>query len=361
MEQILKNILQKLKTAGYEAYAVGGYPRDYYLGLKTNDFDITTNARPEDVKRIFPHADDKDKKYGKVSMRQEDYTIEITTYRTENSYSKHRKPIQITYTNDLKTDLYRRDFIMNTLCMDADGKWVDLLGAMDDIRHKRIRTVGDANIKIEEDALRILRAIRFATTLDFELDDDLKAAIQLYKENLRQLSSFRKQEELKRIFESKNVEKGIHLLKEIEAQLDLSGLDTLNPHTSYLGIWAQLTYSNYEFSKSEQKEIEKLRTLLHEDILEPHILYQYGHYYCSVVAEIKGISKKHIIDAYQALPIHHRDEIAISSKELEQLVPKQMIKTVYQDLELQILSGNLENLKVFIKKYIVKNYNGRKD
>ncbi len=360
MDITLIEVLNKITKAGYEAYVVGGYPRDFYLGRKTTDYDVTTNATPEDLKKIFPDLDDKYSEYGKVIVKMGETLIEVTTYRIELNYQNHRKPT-ITYATELSIDLKRRDFIINTLCMDKHGNFIDLLEARKDIDKKLIRVVGNAKEKIEQDSLRILRAIRFATTLNFKLDTELKEAISLYKKNLKELSFHRKREELNRIFESDNVEYGIELLKEIEVELDLSGLSKVNTRTSVLGIWAQLDFSsNYKFSKNEKREIEKLKQLLKQDILDPYILYQYGYYYCGLIAEIKGKAKGEIIEAYKKIPIHHRDEIALTPKELMRLVPREEIGNVYEDLEQQIVSGNLENVKVFIKKYVMKKYNGRK-
>lgn len=356
----LLKLLNKITEAGYEAYLVGGYPRDVYLGRTTTDYDVTTSATPEELKQIFSDIDDKDSKYGRATIKIENMVVEITTYRTETDYEKHRKPT-ITFAKELSIDLNRRDFIMNTLCIDKNGNFVDLLGAKKDIDDKIIRVVGDSKKKIEEDALRILRAIRFATILNFTLDEPLKEAISLYKKNLKELSYFRKREELNQIFASSNIEYGIELLKDLEEELEIFGISKLNPHTSVLGIWAQLEFSSkYEFSKSDKKEIEKLKQLLEQNILDPFILYQYGHYYAGIAAEIKGLSKSDVIESYRKLPIHHRDEIALSSNELKQMVPKEKLGEIYEDIEKKILSGELENLKIFIRRYILENYDRRK-
>lgn len=361
MNTIIKEILDQIINAGFEAYLVGGYPRDYYLSIKTDDYDITTNATPEELKLIFPKANFENAHYGRVTIENLEETIEITTYRKEENYHCHRFPQTVVFVKTLKEDLLRRDFIINTLCMDAQENYIDLLNAKKDLDDKIIQTVGNANQKIEQDALRILRAIRFASTLNFKLTPELVEAIRKNKDNLKDLSYFRKKEELNRIFVSKYVKKEIPLLKELEEPLEIYGLEHVNVDTSLLGIWAQLDFSpKYEFSRNERKGIEKIRILLEEDILDPFVLYTYGHYYCGIASEIKGIPKSKVLEAYQNLPIHHRTEIALSPKELERLVSKEMIGTVYDDLETQILKGSLENLKVFLKKYVIQKYNRRK-
>lgn len=364
MKQVLKKILEIIVDAGYEAYLVGGYPRDCYRNVETSDYDVATSATPEELKTLFPNLDDTDSSYGRVSIRLEDCLVEITTFRKDFFYEEHRFPQKVIYVKNLSEDLLRRDFVMNTLCMDQDENFIDLLGAKKDIDQKIIRAVGNPFSKMEEDALRILRAIRFATVLDFQIDLELKQAMKQYKNYIHKLSYFRKKEELNRIFMSEHVKKGIDLLKEfeLEDELEVYGFETLNPSTSLLGIWAQLDFSScYEFSKQEKREIEKIRELLKKNVLDSFVLYQYGVYDCGIVAEIKGISKNQVIEHYRSLPIHHRNEIALSPKELESLVGKNLMGAVYEDLEHQILNGMLENLKIFVKKYVIQKYNGRNE
>lgn len=362
MNIVIKTILKKITDFGFEAYLVGGYPRDTYLGLKTNDYDITTNATPKQLKKIFPKANFSNAKYGSITIKNLDYFIEITTYRKEEEYLLHRFPQKITYVKTLNEDLLRRDFTINTLCMNEHGEYIDLLGARNDLEKKIIRVVGNTHNKIEQDSLRILRAIRFASNLHFRLDLDLQEAIKHYKNNIKELSYFRKKQELDRIFIGPNADYGISLLSNLEEPLEVYGLEKLNLNTSILGIWAQLDFSpKYEFSRNERKEIEKIRQLLKEDLYDPFILYTYGHYYCSVAAEIRNMSKNKILELYQNLPIHHRTEIAINVKELEILVSREMIGSVFEDLEIQILKGSLDNVKLLLKKYIIKKYRRRKN
>lgn len=364
MKQELQEVLKKFTDSGYEAFLIGGYPRDYYLNIETNDFDIATSATPEELKKIFPKANYQDSLYGRVTVFLEECSIEITTYRKDGSYIENRFPKEIVYVKSLKDDLPRRDFVMNTLCMNEKGELIDLLGAKEDLDGKMIRSVGDPYQKMEEDALRILRAIRFASALNFHIDSELWNAMKQYKANVQGLSYFRKKEELNRIFTSKYVDYGISLLKELdlEQELEIFGIYKLFAHTSLFGIWAQLDFSSkYEFSRSEKREIEKIRTLLALDVYDPLILYTYGYYYCGIAAEIKGLSKNRVLEIYKTLPIHHRNEIAITSKELQLFVEKEMISMVYEDLEKQILSGNLDNLKFFIKVYIKEKYHRRNE
>ena len=172
MEHALK-ILKELTSKSYKAYIVGGFVRDYLLGIESNDIDITTNATPKEIKEIFNDNCLPNDDYGSVVVLKNGVHFEITTFRKEFDYVDNRRPLEVKYVNDLYTDLLRRDFVINTLCMDDNGKIIDYLGGQIDLEKRIIRCVGDSYVKFSEDSLRILRAIRFATILDFELSSDI--------------------------------------------------------------------------------------------------------------------------------------------------------------------------------------------
>ena len=198
------NVLKTLEESGYSAYIVGGFVRDYTLGIISKDVDIATNATPKQIMEIFKTSVLPKEEYGSVTLYVKNYRFEITTFRREIKYINNRKPIEIEYINDLIEDLKRRDFKMNTLCMDKYGKILDFFDGKKDIKKKIINTVGDSNYKFSQDSLRILRAIRFATILNFKLSDDVKNAILNNKHLLKTLSYSRKKQELDKIFLSKN-------------------------------------------------------------------------------------------------------------------------------------------------------------
>ena len=164
MNDTARLILNKINESGFQAYLVGGYPRDLYLGRESTDFDICTNATPKDLTEIFGDVKQHLEQYGSVTVYLNNLRFEITTFRKDIKYINNRKPIEIEYIDNLEDDLKRRDFTMNTMCLDSEGNLIDLLNGKEDIDKHLIRTVGDANKKISEDSLRILRAIRFATT-----------------------------------------------------------------------------------------------------------------------------------------------------------------------------------------------------
>ena len=195
-------VLNKFSENGYLAYIVGGYPRDYLLGIKTKDIDICTNANPKQIMEIFDTEGVSDTKYGSVKVIYKNYKFDVTTFRKDIKYEDNRKPIKIKYIDNLKKDLLRRDFTINTICIDKDENIIDILGARVDIDNKIIKTVRNPRYRLMEDSLRILRAIRFATILDFNIDDKTKNYIVKYGYLLKKLSGSRKKEELGKIFSS---------------------------------------------------------------------------------------------------------------------------------------------------------------
>jgi len=172
MNETALKILKKINSNGFVSYLVGGYPRDLYLGKESIDYDICTNATPKELKEIFGESVLPAEQYGSVTLMYHNTRFEITTFRKDIKYINNRKPVEIEYVDNLLDDLKRRDFTMNTMCIDSNGNLIDLLNGKEDINDRIIRTVGNAELKIYEDSLRIHRAIRFATILNFKLDDD---------------------------------------------------------------------------------------------------------------------------------------------------------------------------------------------
>ena len=172
-------LLNIFRKSGFEAYIVGGFVRDFILGKESVDIDISTSATPKEIEKIFKGKTSKSTKeaYGSIIVSYKGFLYEITTFRMDLDYKDNRHPSKIIYVKDLITDLQRRDFTMNTLCMNYKGEVLDPLNSISDVKKHVIKTVGDPNIKLKEDSLRILRAIRFSSVLDFELSSDLSDAI----------------------------------------------------------------------------------------------------------------------------------------------------------------------------------------
>lgn len=355
-------LLKKIENNGFEAYIVGGYVRDYILGLDSIDVDITTNATPMDIKNIFKDICLPNEEYGSVKIIMKNIHFEITTYRKEYSYINNRKPIKFKYINDLMEDLKRRDFTINTLCMDSSGRILDLIGGLKDIDDKVIDTVGDSDNKFSEDALRMLRAIRFATVLNFRLKDNVKSAIIKNKQYLRNLSYERKKQELDRIFASNNAKYGIDLLLELglDSVLEIYNLKDIVLCNDIIGIWSSLKVSsNYSFTSNEKTIMKRINEALELDNLNPMVLYKYGLYISSIAASMKGIDRKEVIKEFEKLPITGIHDININGNQIMHLLNRDggsYIKDIYNDLEYKILMGELKNNNSDIKKYIIQNY-----
>ena len=362
MNELALKVLKKIDSNGYKAYLVGGYVRDLYMGRESVDFDICTNATPQVLKNIFGNLILPTEQYGSVTLILNNIRFEITTFRREIKYLNNRKPIEIEYVNNLYEDLTRRDFTMNTMCIDSQGNIIDLLNGREDINDKVIKTVGDADFKISEDSLRILRAIRFATILNFNLDEDLKSAIKNHKDLLKTLSYQRKKDELDKIFSSPNVEYGLSLIKELELEscLELSNLKNLVKTTYLIGIWAQLDcLDKYPFNSVERDSIIAINELKNRDLLDYNNLYKYGLYISTIVSEIKGIDKKLINEKYNSLYIKNKTEINISALEICEILnkkPGKFLKSIFDDIEYKLVNKKLENNKEEIKKYILSKY-----
>ncbi|WP_295883452.1 CCA tRNA nucleotidyltransferase [uncultured Anaerococcus sp.] len=209
-------ILKQLEDAGFESYAVGGCVRDELLNRVNFDVDITTSARPDEIKEVFKDYKiiDIGAKFGTIKVLDEDSEYEITTMRRESGYSDKRHPEKIAFTNDIKEDLKRRDFTINAMAK-RNGQIIDLFDGKKDLKDKIIRAVGDPNERIKEDVLRSLRAVRFATTLNFDISDDLKTAIRNNAESIEEISKERIQVELNKILLADEPRRGILLLEEV--------------------------------------------------------------------------------------------------------------------------------------------------
>lgn len=199
-------LLVKLEQAGYEAYAVGGCVRDSILGLPVHDYDITTNALPEEVIQVFNTCQviETGLQHGTVTVMLGDTGFEITTFRIDGEYIDNRRPSSVTFTNKLKEDLSRRDFTINAMAADKFGNVIDYFNGYEDIQQKIIRCVGNPDKRFNEDGLRMLRALRFATRLGFDIESETADSIRLNKELLYNISAERIQKEFNGIISCTN-------------------------------------------------------------------------------------------------------------------------------------------------------------
>jgi len=205
-------VIKELEAAGFETYAVGGCVRDSLLGKVPTDWDIATAAQVEQVIAIVPGAKVFSEKFGVARLEMEEITIDVATFRIEGPYSDHRRPDQVEFTLSVLEDLKRRDFTINAIADNPDRPVVDPFGGRDDIKGKLIKTVGEAEVRFEEDPLRMLRGIRLAAALDFELHQSVKSAIQEKKHLIGGLSKERIRREFEKIMVGNNTGKGLRML-----------------------------------------------------------------------------------------------------------------------------------------------------
>lgn len=198
------HIINTLEEAGYEAYAVGGCVRDSILGREPDDWDITTSAKPEEIKRLFPRTVDTGIKHGTVTVLLGGEGFEVTTYRIDGVYEDGRHPSEVTFTASLKEDLRRRDFTINAMAYNARSGLVDLYGGLADMENRVIRCVGNAGERFDEDALRMLRAVRFSAQLAYRIEEATGEAVKALAPNLQKISAERIQVELVKLVTSPN-------------------------------------------------------------------------------------------------------------------------------------------------------------
>ena len=264
------NIIKTLEAAGYEAFAVGGCIRDSVLGRTPQDWDITTSAKPQDVKRLFSHTIDTGIQHGTVTVMLEHEGFEVTTYRIDGEYEDARHPKEVTYTVNLLEDLKRRDFTINAMAYNESRGLVDAFDGMGDLQKKVIRCVGNPKERFTEDALRMLRALRFAAQLGFEVEEQTFAAIRELAQTIEKISAERIQTELVKLLTSDHPE----LIREVYT----SGIsDVILPEFSVLMQTEQnnphhcYTVGEHTIHVVQQVENQKVLRLaaLFHDIAKP--------------------------------------------------------------------------------------------
>lgn len=233
-------VLKAIEQAGFEAYFVGGAVRDVLLGHHIHDIDIATSAYPEEVKALFDKTIDTGLQHGTVTVLYEGESYEITTFRTESGYQDFRRPDKVTFVQNLDEDLKRRDFTINALAMNTQGEVIDLFNGLDDLKHHVIRAVGDPEQRFHEDALRMLRAVRFMSQLKFTIEARTKQAILDHHQLLHKISIERIREEFVKMGlgpDSRAAFAVFIATKLVEACPNFAG------QSDHLAVYLQLEYS----------------------------------------------------------------------------------------------------------------------
>lgn len=287
LSQGAKKALELLHSNGYEAYVVGGSVRDMLMGNNAHDFDITTSATPDQMKTVFDgyYTVDTGIKHGTITFVYEKEPIEITTYRIDGDYKDSRHPESVEFTTKLENDLSRRDFTINALVYNDNEGIIDLFGGQNDIKNKIIKAIGNPKKRFEEDALRILRGVRFASQLGFEIEKDTKKAMVECAHLLHNISCERINTELTKFLLGKNVKKALldnyEIIGEIIPQIkEMHGFEQHNYHH----IYDVLEHTAVAIENIEPIPHLRLTMLLHDTgkvatfkLAEDGVGHFYGH------------------------------------------------------------------------------------
>lgn len=279
--------IEMLNNAGYEAYAVGGCVRDAIMNIEINDFDITTSATPEEMQQVFKNERTYETgiKHGTITFVYENENVEITTYRLDGEYEDNRRPKSVEFTKSLENDLKRRDFTMNAIVYNNSEGYIDMFGGIEDIKNKTIRAIGNPKDRFNEDALRILRAIRFASKLGFEIEENTKKAMLECKHLLHNISGERIAAEINKFVLGSNVKKAIldhyDILSEIIPEFEaMHNFDQKNDWH----VYDVLTHTAVVVENTPQIAHLRLTALLHDTgkvhtftVDEKGIGHFYGH------------------------------------------------------------------------------------
>ncbi len=348
---IMKDIVNELIKNGYEAYIIGGFVRDYLLGIKSMDVDICTSATINQIMKIFKGRGKPFKEYFAYHIEENGYSYDITTYRKELRYRRN-KPVEISIANSLEEDILRRDFTINTFAIDKDGNLIDILGAKKDLNSKLIKVVGDTNKKLTEDKTRIIRAIRFSCTLDFDLHPDIINFLENKNAYLlNEVPKEYKRSELDKIFDSNNINKFFYFVKRynMEKYFNIK-FDTVIPTYNKYGIWAQIE-TDLPFSNKELKIINSIKELVKDKDIYLNELQQYDNEVLYNAASILKIEEK-LKSLMDILKLKSVIDLDIDINTFFKYVDVKNIKKIYRQVEKNIIDGYLQNNSDDIEYYL---------
>lgn len=381
-------LLNKIKEAGFEAYFVGGSVRDVLLGRDIHDVDIATSSYPEETKRIFERTVDIGIEHGTVLVLENGGEYEITTFRTEDVYVDYRRPQSVFFVRSLEEDLKRRDFTVNAFALDENGEVIDLFNGLTDLDNKLLRAVGQPEERFNEDALRIMRGLRFAATLNFDIDRATFQAMTTHAPLLEKISIERSFIEFDKLLMAPHWRKGIEALQATKAYQYLPDLaDTFEKWQSLLDkmsedfvftsseqAWATLILAlairepkhflkKWKTSVNFQKDVERIVQVFNYRLnneLTKEQVYAYGKKVIVLAEELRqaqglpvDFAKIESLD--QELVIHDKHEIVVNGgmliKELG-LKPGPDMGRLLTAVEKAIVIGDLANEKKAIFDFI---------
>lgn len=389
-------VLNKLESAGFEAYFVGGSVRDFLLNKEINDVDIATSATPNEVKQIFSKTVDIGIEHGTVLVLFQDQSYEITTFRSEAEYEDFRRPKEVSFIRNLTEDLQRRDFTMNAIAMDKDGNLIDPFNGRISINNQVIQTVGKAADRFQEDALRMMRAVRFVSQLSFKIEMETQNALISLVHLLENIAVERKQAEFDKLLCGDDRKQALELILQTNIYSYLPGLSNqkdriklmLDYHLEKLNkreMWALLVYClNIKMKGIEEflrgwriplKEIREIQLVLHylyqrfETSWSLYDLYTAGKEVFvsseNLYLVIKGIENQdtipYYLQLYEGLPIKERTEMDVTGNDLMDWFNRNggpWVKDLLLKVERAIIDGKIANNKKFIKEWLMEcNHN----
>ncbi|MFV8519913.1 CCA tRNA nucleotidyltransferase [Bacillus sp. SBS7] len=391
MERFKKasSIIETLKQQGHEAYFVGGSVRDLIIDRPIGDIDIATSALPEEVMAIFPRHVPVGLEHGTVIVVENGEPYEVTTFRTESEYEDFRRPSSVQFVRSLEEDLKRRDFTMNAIAMTEEGEMVDLYAGQEAIQKREIVTVGNAADRFQEDALRMMRGIRFVSTLGFSLENNTKQAIETYGHLLEHIAIERITVEFEKLLTGTYCVKGLQELVETKLFSHLPYLqmseERLAKATQYkwdsfetdVEAWAFFLYCigeehpsvflrQWKFSNKKIKDIVAvlltIRTRKEKD-WDTVLLYKTGIHiaemaervYEAIIESYDNTSVKRVQTLFEALPIKSRQEMNVTGNDLLNWANKKpgpWVAEMIQNIEEAIVQGNVVNEKECIREWL---------
>ncbi|WP_242241332.1 CCA tRNA nucleotidyltransferase [Bacillus cereus group sp. BfR-BA-01309] len=383
------SIIETLKQQGHEAYFVGGSVRDLIIDRPIGDIDIATSALPEEVMAIFPRHVPVGLEHGTVIVVENGEPYEVTTFRTESEYEDFRRPSSVQFVRSLEEDLKRRDFTMNAIAMTEEGEMVDLFAGQEAIQKREIVTVGNAADRFQEDALRMMRGIRFVSTLGFSLEMKTKQAIETYGHLLEHIAIERITVEFEKLLTGTYCVKGLQELVETKLFSHLPYLqmsdERLLKATQYnwdsfetdIEAWAFFLYCigeehpsvflrQWKFSNKKIKDIVAvllaIRTRKEKD-WDTVLLYKTGLHiaemaervYEAMIESYDHTSVKRVKMLFEALPIKSRQEMNVTGNDLLNWANKKpgpWVAEIIQKIEEAIVQGNVVNEKECIREWL---------
>lgn len=379
-------VLQTLEDAGFEAYFVGGSVRDVLLHRHVHDVDITTSAYPEEVKELFDKSIDTGIKHGTVTVLYGGESYEITTFRTESGYQDFRRPDHVTFVQNLDEDLKRRDFTINALAMDMHGDIVDLFNGIEDLKNHIIRAVGNPEKRFHEDALRMMRAVRFMSQLEFKLEEKTEQAIKDNHELLKKISVERIREEFVKMGLGSFSREAFQIFLDTQLSEDVPDFagkkDLLQVYpqlkfspTMETSLWAVIIIllkvpnekigkfmRDWKNSNAMTEKVERIIKMF--DLIADHVPTDYDLFEAGEdiiintidVAHILGqpISSEALVDRYLALPIKKPSELAVDGRFLIKrgMRPGAQLGHTLNKIRELVVAGEIENSEEAIEQYL---------